>query len=118
VAVADRVRVCLQGLYRVPGWPTFFRLTAWTSRHTEARPPSWDQDQEAAPATPELLGARWPAEHPNAWLCSFVQLRRRTDRVHSRRDAWIEFATTLILTTNQRAGAPPIDPVSNDWSGL
>jgi len=55
--------------------------------------------RRGSPKVPrEGLGARFVVERANAWLCSFGQLRRNTDRTVKGREAWFGLALALILT--------------------
>ena len=45
------------------------------------------------------LGDRWPVERANSWLTNFGLLRRNTDRKLVHREAALDLAVALILTT-------------------
>jgi transposase len=45
------------------------------------------------------LGQRWPVERANSWLTNFGLLRRNTDRKLVHREAALDLAVALILTT-------------------
>lgn len=45
------------------------------------------------------LGDRWPVERANSWLTNFGLLRRNTDRKLIHREAALDLAVALILTT-------------------
>jgi len=45
------------------------------------------------------LGQRWPVERANSWLTNFGALRRNTDRKLVHREAALDLAVALILTT-------------------
>jgi len=45
------------------------------------------------------LGDRWPVERANSWLSNFGLLRRNTDRKLIHREAALDLAVTMILTT-------------------
>ncbi|MGB9112580.1 MAG: IS5 family transposase [Acidimicrobiales bacterium] len=56
------------------------------------------------------LGERWRVERANSWLSNFGLLRRNTDRKLIHREAALDLAVTLVLTTklmkwNKRYGA-------------
>jgi transposase len=56
------------------------------------------------------LGQRWPVERANSWLTNFGALRRNTDRKLVHREAALDLAIALVLTTKlikwrQRYGA-------------
>ncbi|MGB9113494.1 MAG: hypothetical protein WCF24_12310, partial [Acidimicrobiales bacterium] len=56
------------------------------------------------------LGERWRVERANSWLSNFGLLRRNTDRKLIHREAALDLAMTLVLTTklmkwNKRYGA-------------
>jgi hypothetical protein len=44
------------------------------------------------------MGMRWPVERTNAWLASYGQLRRNTDRKSVHRLAQFALAVTFLLT--------------------